>query len=213
LNWSKNVREVRDAPNQILIGANDPLYCVLLALAVFLEIFIESERGQLTPYIFGFNDDFRIPEGGQTAKDWVQHMLAEEVFHLPEFHIGGPVGTRHSIRKYALTYARKNGCSKDEKDIRGRWKKGKHNSDVYDDIELPFPDAKVAGKLCIGGPCKYVLKDGSSVTDAFLLQHVVPNIRKRFAADVALVLAKPLLWMIFSDGSTSYLPETTRNRV
>ena len=68
LNWSKNIHEERDAPNQILIGAMDPLYCVLLGLAVFLEIFIESERGQLTPYIFGFNDDFRVPEGGKTAK-------------------------------------------------------------------------------------------------------------------------------------------------
>ena len=189
----------------------DPLYCVLLGLAVFLEIFIESGRGQLTPYIFGFNDDFTIPDGSQKAKTWVQHMLHQEVFQLPEFHVGGPVGT-HSIRKYASTHARKNGCSKDEKDIRGRWKKGKRNSDAYDDIELPFPDAKVAGKLCIGGPCKYVIKDGSGVTDAFLLQHVVPNIQKRFSADVALVLAKPLLWMIFPDGST-YLPETMRNRV
>ena len=39
LNWSKNMHEERDAPNQILIGAMDPLYCVLLGLAVFLEIF------------------------------------------------------------------------------------------------------------------------------------------------------------------------------
>ena len=53
-------------------------------------------------YIFGFNDDYsdinRIPEGGKKEKDWVQNMLAEEVFHLSEFHISGPVGT-HSIRK------------------------------------------------------------------------------------------------------------------
>ena len=191
-------------PNQILIGAMDPPYCVLLSLAVFLEIFIESGRGQLTPYIFGFNDDYRIPEGGKKAKDWVQNMLTEEVFHLPEFHIGGPVGTQ-SIRKYASTHSRKNGCSKDEKDICGRWKKGKHNLDAYDNIELPFADAKVAGKLCIGGPCKYAIKDGSSVTDAFLLQHVVPNIHKRFSADVALVLVKPLLsWMIFQMAAPTF---------
>ena len=47
-----------DAPNQILIEAMDPLYCVWLGLAVFFEIFIESGGGQLlTQYIFGFNDD------------------------------------------------------------------------------------------------------------------------------------------------------------
>jgi hypothetical protein len=34
LRWSKNVNEERDAPNQFLIGAMDPWFCVLLALAV-----------------------------------------------------------------------------------------------------------------------------------------------------------------------------------
>jgi hypothetical protein len=32
LNWSKNVHEERDAPNQILLGAMDPQYCILRAL-------------------------------------------------------------------------------------------------------------------------------------------------------------------------------------
>jgi hypothetical protein len=36
---------------------------------------------------------------------------------------------------------------KDEKDLRGRWKKGRV-SVVHDEIELPFPYAKVSGKLC-----------------------------------------------------------------
>jgi hypothetical protein len=31
----------------------------------------------------------------------------------------------------------------------GRGKAGGRISDVYDDIELPYPDAKVAEKLCI----------------------------------------------------------------
>ena len=69
---------------------------------------------------------YRILEDGKKAKDWVQHMLAQEIFHLPEFNIGGPVGT-HSIRKYASTHARKNRYSKDKKDIHGCWKKGKRN--------------------------------------------------------------------------------------
>ena len=41
LNWSTNVHEEHEAPNHILMGAMDPMYCVLLALAVFLEIFID----------------------------------------------------------------------------------------------------------------------------------------------------------------------------
>ena len=37
VSWSKNVQEERDCPDQILIGANDPEFCVLLALACYLE--------------------------------------------------------------------------------------------------------------------------------------------------------------------------------
>jgi hypothetical protein len=42
-----------------LIVAIDPMFCrsILLALAVWLEIFIESGRGALTPYMFGFSDN------------------------------------------------------------------------------------------------------------------------------------------------------------
>jgi hypothetical protein len=35
--WSKNVREERDAPDQIVLGAMDFRYCILLALGVYLE--------------------------------------------------------------------------------------------------------------------------------------------------------------------------------
>ncbi len=66
----------------------------------------------------------------------------------------------HSIRTFAATHARRLGCTKkDDKDISGRWKSKTRVSDVYEDTELPFPDAKVAEKLCIGGPCLYSFPD------------------------------------------------------
>ncbi len=37
LNWSKNIREERDCPTQIVFGAMDPLVCPLLNLAIWLE--------------------------------------------------------------------------------------------------------------------------------------------------------------------------------
>jgi hypothetical protein len=166
----------------------------------------------LTPYIFGFSDDKTIPEGGNKAKESIQTILAIEINNQPEFNTAkGPLGT-HGVKRLALTHARKNGCSKDGKDICGRWKKGKRVSDVYDNIERPLPDAKVAGKLFVGGPCKYDIKDSSGVTDDFLLQHVVPNICARFSADVAKVLAKLLLWMLFSS-ERNYLPQAMRDHV
>jgi hypothetical protein len=77
----------------------------------------------------------------------------------------------------------------------GRWKARARVSDVYDDIDLPFPDVKVAGKLCLGGPCKHVVKEGSGIMDAFLPEHIAPNIRTRFPDDVTIFLAKVLLWL------------------
>ena len=215
LNWSKNVNEERDAPNQILLGAMDHHYCALLALAVHLEIFLGAAgHAGLTPYVFGFSEDITVPIGGKKTTDKVQTILKDEIFQHEEFHdgVGGLLGS-HSNRKLASTQAWKNGCSKDEKDLRGRWKRGQRVSDVYDDIDLPFPDAKVAGRLCIGGPCKYALKEGTGVTDNFLVLHVVPMIRTRFSLGVALVLGKALLWLLFSDAGRDYLPPAYRVRV
>jgi len=45
----------------------------------------------------------------------------------------------HSIRKYAATFARRCGVTKDKNDIRGPWKGAGRVSDVYDDAELPYP--------------------------------------------------------------------------
>ena len=56
------------------------------------------------------------------------------------------------------TRTRKNIFRKDEKGLRGQWKSKGRVLDVYDGIEIPFTGAKVAGEICIGGPCKYVVK-------------------------------------------------------
>ena len=38
-------------------------------------------------------------------------------------------------------------------------------SDVYDDVELPYPDAKVAQILATGGPCYYLLPEEMHLTN------------------------------------------------
>ena len=40
----------------------------------------------------------------------------------------------HSVRTYAATHARRRGVTKDEKEIRGRWKGQGRVSDVHDDV-------------------------------------------------------------------------------
>ena len=212
LAWSKNVGEERAAPNQILMGAMDPTYCVLIGLAVWLEVFMTRGGVALqTPYIFGLNDNITVPAGGDRVKDQIQAIFANEIFNRAEFQTGGLLGS-HSVRKYASSHARGSGANKDDKDLRGRWKVSTRISDVYDNVELPFVDAEVAGMLCVGGPVRYDIKEESGLTNAFVLQHVVPGIRGRFGDGVASVLGPPLLWLTYSDGG-EYIPQDIRQRI
>ncbi len=79
---------------------------------------------------------------------------------------------------------------------------------MYDDVVLPYPDAKVDEKLCGGGPCFYVSDPGLDATmmNAFVLSRVVPNIRERLPESACLVFGKALLWLICSPVADEYIP-------
>ena len=161
------------------------------SLALWLELNLKSNptTAMNLPYVFCISDDIRVPDGRLKSKAMIQAAFTI-LFRREEFKGDGEgrggggelsmLGS-HSIRKYAATFARRCGVTKDEKDIRGRWKGAGRVSDVYDDVvELPYPDAKVAEKLCGGGPCFYVSDPGLNATmiNTFVLSCVVPNIRK-----------------------------------
>ena len=208
LNWSKNVREERDSPWQIMLPSMNPLYCVYINLAIWLEVFISSfAHALLTPFLFGFSSDTRDPQGAELSKNTITDILGGKVFKSGNQGGGsGPLGT-HSIRKLGATHIRRSGATKDERDIRGRWKGKARVGDVYDDVELPFPDLKVASLLCLGGPCRYVLED--HVDEEFVLNYVVPNIRKRFNDETALIFGTALLYSIFCvDDATNNVPSS-----
>jgi len=236
LNWSKNVRDERDAPWQIILGAMDTTYCVLVSTATWLEMNLRTNpSAMLSPYLFCFCDDVTIPAGGKKSKDIAQNIFGQKIFKMVEFascdndNVACLLGS-HSIRKYAATHCRRCGCNKDEKDIRGRWKSKGRVSDVYDDVELPYPDAKVAEKLSIGGACFYLFPHEDAGVDnmadetigeqiemmkTFILAQVVPNIRKRLPESCALVLGKALLWFIYCNDAVSnnFLPEQYKNHI
>jgi len=83
----------------------------------------------------------------------------------------------------------------------------------YVSTTLPGQDAKVAAKLCIGGPVRYAPCDGSNITDAWMLQNVVPHIAQRFSAHFALTLAPPIIWACYDDHITIPVPDFLKNRV
>ncbi|KAI2492284.1 hypothetical protein MHU86_22256 [Fragilaria crotonensis] len=220
LNWSKNVQDERDAPWQIVLGALNPVYCVLCSLGLWLELNIKMHPPALdSPYVFCFTDDNRIPEGGQKAKAKIQKILAK-MFKLEEFQTDNGEAKSlllgsHSIRKYAATFARRCGVTKDEKDIRGRWKGTGRVSDVYDDVELPYPDAKVAEKLCGGGACFYLPNPryDTVMMNSFILNHVVPNVKKRLPESACLVLGRALMWLICSPMADEFVPADMKETV
>ena len=83
------------------------------------------------------------------AKNKAYRILRDEVWSGSEFNklgIIGLIGT-HSLRKYPSTHARRNGCSRDDIDFRGRWKRHTKQVGTYIDVDLPYPDAKVAAAL------------------------------------------------------------------
>ena len=87
----------------------------------------------------------------------------------------GPIST-HSIRKLPAMSARRNGCSNDDVDARGRWKYNTRIVDTYIDDVILYPDAKVASTLSIEGAAKYVVLNEYNISDDYILHYVIPNI-------------------------------------
>jgi hypothetical protein len=216
LNWSKNVQDERDAPWQIVLGTMNPVFCVFISLGLWLECNLRSTPTAIaSPYVFAFSADITIPAGGLKAKEIAQAIFGQKVLRLEEFQSGGLLGS-HSIRKFASTHVRRCGISKDDKDTRGRWKGMGRVSDQYDDVELPYPDCKVAEKLCIGGPCYYVIDTSicnSNVLTTFILTKVVPNIRKRLPDSASIVLGKAMLWLVYSSVACDFISAEYRDKV
>ena len=102
-----------------------------------MEVFLPTGQGDLTPYILAFNNNNNyVPAGGEKSKNMVQNILRTEIFNRPELsgpEKKGPLGS-HSESKLSATHTRNNGCTEDEKYLRGRWKSKGRVLDVYDDI-------------------------------------------------------------------------------
>ena len=106
--WSKNVMEERDSPEQIIFGARDTSYCAQLGLAIHLEIAIAAGKIQADGTLFGIKKAYC----STILKDIVDGA------EFPKVKPGN-LGS-HSNRKFPATYARREGCSRDDVDLRGR---------------------------------------------------------------------------------------------
>ena len=74
------------------------------------------------------------------------------------------------------------GITKDKKDYYRQWKGRKRTSDCYDNVELPWVDAKVTNVLCMGGASNYQVHESSGINKSLILDYVVPGIYRRLPA-------------------------------
>jgi hypothetical protein len=215
--WAKNCREERNAPTQIIFGSADWRYDVLSLLGVWLETLYESSE---------LDNEFIFDAIGAqcpiTIKESVAYYLrallkSDDIEGIAKAIIGN-IGT-HSLRKYGTNLARGSGCSKDEVDLRSRWKSDKRQQDLYADTTIPYVDGKVAASLCPGGPVAYLPKDGSGVTDEWFRDHVTPNlVAAGVPPQVCVVLGRAILWKVFEasvsvDAESHCIPPALSQRV
>ena len=76
--WAKNINEERQAPNQILLGSDDPNYCVLLGLASWLEFSADSGSG--SPYLFALDSNDDAVDIRRQALDIMKEVLEDPTF-------------------------------------------------------------------------------------------------------------------------------------
>jgi hypothetical protein len=132
--------------------------------------------------------------------------------------VKGSLGT-HSVRKFPSTWAAEHGASQDHIEIRRRWKGGKNGRTVnrYINVEQLPTDGHVAAILCVGGPIKYLCRNGSGITLEWMHEHVVPGIHSHFQGDgsnfVAGVLSHAFMFAAFHPGLEHMLPDTIRNQI
>ena len=219
--WSKNVRDHRNCPDQLLLASMDHKSCILIALGIWLEYFLRNHpkaEFMMTPNTAPKNCKKEEHEKFiHSITKTYRNRLVNVVFKNKDFktiYKGNdkrPLGL-HSKRKMGSTQSKKRGAHGEMVDHRGRWvsKKGSRIVNaVYIDPEDEYADAFVASKLCLGGPIKYKLKDelAGRITTEWLEEHVIPNISKRFSADRGLVhcLGLAMLFVIMDDDASDEL--------
>ena len=218
LNWSKNVKDERDCPPQIMLGSMNPLFCVLLDLAIYLEVKFSRDGSLHSQYVYTDEIDEKAPKQCLAA---YSRAVKKQVFDNYAFLVlscqtAGGLGV-HSIRKFPASWIKTVGGTQDEIDVRGRWKgvSGNRVSTRYINPEQQYTDAKMAGLLCMDGPVKYEFETGAAVGRAFFLQYVCPAISRYFpdTSMMADVLGPPLLWACFDPSMQHRMPDWLRTRV
>lgn len=207
MTWSKNIRDERDSPQQIILGSMDAWLCPLLNLVLFIEI-----EGAANALYVASNFLFGNKKGHQNTSNQLNVAINSTLF---EKNRDGNLGT-HSIRKGASTYAAGCGIDRDHVKRRGRWTGNKDVVDAtYIATTLRYIDAKTANVLSgASGSCKYKLQPGFTIDSNFLSEHIATQTSQKLGPKIAATLALPLIWAVFDDTlPLNYVPAALKVRI
>ncbi|KAG7341670.1 hypothetical protein IV203_023623 [Nitzschia inconspicua] len=223
LPWSKNTLTEEQCPAQILVGAKNTDYCVLVGLACYLESTLTD--GNNKKYLFAesapgvvlHRDGNNMEEGyGPEGRNERYQQQLTDVWKRSDFQ--RQLGA-HSVRKGAVDYSTKCGKVLEQVEIRGRWKsqRGDKVANHCISVDQIQTDAAMATCLAVGGPVTYKIKPDSHVSVAWMLEHVVPSINGFYRADksnhITQVLGVALLWAAFQPELVPLMSEKVRNRI
>jgi hypothetical protein len=201
--WSKNVRDQRNCPDQLMLASLDYKSCILVALAVWLEYFLQHNpeatymMTDATPPVNANKKEHK--KFTSAISKTYRNRLQSVVFKNAEFKAIYKGNDKrnlglHSKRKMASTQAKRRGSPAESVGHRGRWvatKKGTNRivSSVYIDPEDVYADASVAANLCLGGSIKYKVHEAvaSHITTDWLGDNVVPYIAQPYEDDLKMV--------------------------
>lgn len=206
----------------ILFGSNDPTYCPLIGLALWLE-YTFSEGRELV--FETSNTSTGTAEAKVRNIKNLAHRILSDVKRSTEFintleDLGLDLDrNRTCLRILAAKAAVGMGLCPRDLDYRTeRNLLRKRSYDDYSEDEdcFSFSNINVGCALCKGGPVGYKVKPDSKISDSWILQNVVPNISSKLnraeQRNAVLVLGKALLWKVFED-SSNYVPAEISQRI
>jgi hypothetical protein len=209
MRWSKNICEERESPHQIVMASMDERLCTLLNLAVYLECWGETRDEES---VFMYDNG---AHGDRVVRRLLKIALDSSQFKKL---IDGKLGT-HSVRKGPATYCARMGIGTDDIEARGRWRNAKRQVNTYIAVQLPVPDANVASCLCGPmGPIMYSVQGEYTWCTQSFLQSIAPNTAKIMTPEIAVVLAKALVYGAIQGYSTvdtafKLMPDTLRAKI
>lgn len=147
-------------------------YCALLGLLLWLEYMLLYKRDIGSKFVNAFK--------GSNCEDTIRQNASEamkKVLKDPKFiTILEDLKGMHSMRKFSLDEARKQGMSKDNVDMRMRWVNHRQMQEIYASNTISLVNGVVAAALCKDGPIHYHLKEYTGITDKWVCEEVSPKI-------------------------------------